>query len=99
MHNIESGKTKNLRGKTLAELSRVLGAAPEVILGKGSFTEAQLLEAEMLSLWRQLDEAQHTTILALIRGLVGVKAPSPPATTPAPRTARRQPLRQERQAS
>jgi transcriptional regulator with XRE-family HTH domain len=91
MHNIESGKTKTLRGKTLAELARVLGANPEMILGKGSFTEAQLHEAEMLSLWRALDGDQHRNILAIMQGLAGTKsarqdqAPSPKPQAPSPK--------------
>ncbi len=79
MHNIESGRTKTLRGRTLAELARVLGASPDVILGKGSFTEAELHEAELLSLWRSLGDSQHQNILSIMRSLVGATQPSNPA--------------------
>ena len=64
----------------------MLGATPEVILGQGKFSEAQLLEAELLSLWRILGDEQHSNILSIMRSLAGQGAvlqrtSNPPAAT------------------
>lgn len=69
MHNIEAGKTKELRGKTLAGLCRVLNSTPDVLLGnrKGPSGESVVHEAEMLALWRLLSPADQAHILSVAK--------------------------------
>jgi hypothetical protein len=86
MHAIESGKTKTVKGTTLANLSRVLGATPEMILGKGLITESVLHEAEFLSMWRKLAPSQQEAVMGIVRGLLQLHASV--VTAPPPRNKR-----------
>lgn len=85
LHNIESGKTRTIRGATLAGLCRALNVSPEVLLGsKRSVSQEQVLhEAEMMALWRSLSEENRSHVLAVSRALAS-KPGRPPAVTPAP---------------
>jgi len=82
MHAIETGKTKKLRGDTLAGLCRVLNITPDVLLGKRRLpsSEALLHEAELLSIWRSLKEETQAHLLAVARALAGALPPDPYAT-------------------
>lgn len=76
MWNIESGRTKKLRGDTLAKLCEVLGASPQTILrGIGMSNEAALMEAELLALWRSMDDAQREHVIAIARAMAGQTRP------------------------
>lgn len=90
LHNIESGKTKTLRGATLAGLCRVLNVTPEILLQgsrRARSNESVLHEAELLAIWRSLTDADRTHLLAVARALAsrpkppGPGGPSRPATT------------------
>ena len=79
MHAIESGKTKKLRGDTLAGLCRVLNVSPDVLLGKRRLpnNEALLHEAELVSIWRSLTHEAQMHMLAVARALAGSVPPRP----------------------
>lgn len=80
MHNIESGKTKNLRGPTLVGLCRALNVSPEVLLGKRRPPpiEAVLQEAELLTLWRTLSDENRKHLLATARAFATKPRPDKP---------------------
>lgn len=87
LFNIENGRTKTLRGKTLAGLCRELGTTPEVILeGKRTASmEAMLHEQELLSCWRALTPADQEHLLAIARALRDrMRPPSSPRPDAAP---------------
>lgn len=79
MHAIENGKTKKLRGDTLAGLCRVLNVTPDVILGKRRLpsSESLLHESELVSIWRSLKEDAQAHLLAVARALAGSLPPDP----------------------
>jgi transcriptional regulator with XRE-family HTH domain len=78
--NIESDKTKTLRGETLAGLCRVLNVSPDVLLGRRrvSSDESLLHESELIGLWRSLSQANQEHLLAIARAL-GAKPKRPQA--------------------
>lgn len=85
---IESGRTKTLRGKTLAGLCAALNAAPDAIM-KGpwqptSGTEAMLHESELLALWRRMTTDDQGHVLAVARALASrmTAAPRQPTAQP-----------------
>lgn len=77
LHAIESGKTKKLRGDTLAGLCRALNVSPDTLLGhRGPSTEESLLhESEMVAIWRSLTPQDRDHLLAIARALAGRMVP------------------------
>ena len=94
MHNIETDKTKKLRGDTLAGLCAALGVTPEVILhGGGQNPEAMLYERELLIAWRAMTSEDQQHLLAVARAMrdrmVATRSSAArPAKVPAPATTR-----------
>lgn len=82
LHNIESGKTRTIRGATLAGLCRVLNVTPEVLLGnkRSVSEEAVLHEAEVVALWRSMSEDARAHVLAVARALARKSAGPPPSS-------------------
>jgi transcriptional regulator with XRE-family HTH domain len=80
LHDIESGKTKTLRGETLANLCRELNVQPDAILKgtTGNRPETLLLESELIATWRSLSEADQEHLMAIARALASAR-PKPPA--------------------
>jgi transcriptional regulator with XRE-family HTH domain len=91
LHNIESDKTKTLRGETLAGLCRELNVSPDVLLGKRKIVseEALLHEAEMIGLFRSMPHEAQNHVLAIARALATTKG-KPKSGDPKPRTTRPQ---------
>jgi DNA-binding Xre family transcriptional regulator len=80
LHNIESDKTKALRGDTLAGLCRELNISPEVLLGRRRVDteEALLHEAEMIGLFRAMPPEAQDHVLAIARALASTRAKGTP---------------------
>lgn len=101
MHNIESGKTKKLRGDTLAGLCRVLNISPEALLaGAHQSSESLLHESELTAIWRRLTPEDRDHLLAIARALASRMTPrktagAPPSPSAAPSTTRTGPLTAE----
>ena len=79
LHNIESDKTKTLRGETLAGLCRELNVSPDVLLGKRKVVseEALLHEAEMIGLFRSMPTEAQDHVLAVARALASTAKSRP----------------------
>lgn len=91
LHNIESDKTKTLRGETLAGLCRVLNVSPDVLLGKRRVPsdETLLHESELLALWRALPQANQEHLLAVARALATKpRTPRPSTQAGSPTTTK-----------
>lgn len=83
--NIESDKTKKLRGETLAGLCRVLHVAPDALIGRRRVPseESLLHEAELIGLWRALTGENQEHMLAIARALATKPGRRPPVTSEA----------------
>lgn len=79
MHNIETGKTKSLRGTTLQGLCKALSVHPDFLLGgkHGPSMEAMTGETELVSIWRRLHEDDREHLLAVARALSSRKTARP----------------------
>jgi len=74
LSDIESGKTKSLRGKTLMRLAEALGQSPEWLAGDSgkadAFAPRSHAEENLLAGFRRLTTAEKKIVLRMLRALV-----------------------------
>lgn len=88
LHNIETNKTKTLRGATLAGLCKELGVTPSSLM-EGAAVGAEIEgESELTTIWRSLTTQDQSHVLATARAFRERMIPSrrPPPTAPTSNT-------------
>lgn len=81
---IETGKTVSLSGEVLAGLCQHLHVAPQFLIGDNGLhsTDSGMLEAEVLFLFRSMNEDRRRAAILMMRGLADAPV-TPPGTATA----------------
>lgn len=79
--NIERGRTVEIKGYVLARLAGALHTTPEYILtggdGNPDAIDGAADEAELLGIFRRLNQTDRAQLLRAARGMIATAAPSP----------------------